>query len=335
MNLSSAIAIAALALAAIARKADAQELSGSAGVASAHGLPKASYSWELDYHQGIEGPIEGSLSWINEGHFLGHHRDGVAGEAWVDFGPVLGKVSLSLGAGSYYFFDTQPVAGGDSVDIHAFSAIVSASLKYYFSDSWFVRAFADRIIPSHDIRTTTFDAGLGYYFGSVAHGPPILRLPSIQDQYGGPMDPNRDEIALLLGSSRVNTLFRTGSTAAAIEYRRRLDAHIDASVEILREGDPKTVRRSGLAVQGWLVSTFPHRDDIELGLGLGPYFNIDTKHQIPGHRVDTPGVAGLLAPTVDWKAWSAIHLRIIWDRVITSYNRDADVWLFGVGYRWH
>ena len=89
-----------------------------------------------------------------------------------------------------------------------------------------------------------------------------------------------------------------------------------------------------MAIQTWIVSHFPDFDQLEVGLGLGPYFNIDTKHPRPGFPKDDPAVAGLLTPSFALRITAHTAFRFSWERVITSYNRDADVWLFGLGYRW-
>ena len=314
--------------------AGAQEFSVLAGGTTARGFADPSYSWSLEYRQGLKGPLEASFTWINEGHFDGHHRDGVAAEAWYDFGPFLPAWSFSVGAGAYYFFDTQPRPGGESADLHAYAPIFSAALKYHFTDRWFVHAAANEILPLHDIRTLTAAVGLGYYFGPVRGRLRGSPLPGLREMAALPKDTTPNELTLFAGPSRVNTLFRTGSTALAAEYRRGLGPHFDASVLFLHEGDPQTVRRRGLAFQGWIVSTFPEVDDLEFGLGLGPYLNIDTKHPRPGQPTASPAISFLLAPTISWKLRTNLLARITWERVVTSYNRDADVWLVGLGYRW-
>ncbi len=79
---------------------------------------------------------------------------------------------------------------------------------------------------------------------------------------------------------------------------------------------------------------------ISVGIGIGVYVYIDNKHpgasrQLPvGVSINTPALAPLISPTF------AVHLsdnwliRVVWDRVMTNYNRDSDVFLLGAGYRW-
>ena len=44
--------------------------------------------------------------------------------------------------------------------------------------------------------------------------------------------------------------------------------------------------------------------------------------------VDLPDTPLRASASDQWLA------RVVWDRVVTNYNRDSDVFLLGVGYRW-
>ncbi|HET7535210.1 MAG TPA: hypothetical protein VFJ90_02060, partial [Candidatus Didemnitutus sp.] len=45
-------------------------------------------------------------------------------------------------------------------------------------------------------------------------------------------------------------------------------------------------------------------------------------------------LAGLISPTFSYRFSDHWLGRFVWNRVVTNYNRDADVFLLGVGYRW-
>ncbi len=329
----------------------AQEFTTFGGAGTDENLRLGSYSWMLDYRQGLYRPFEGSVTWINEGHFtdgsVNHHRDGLAMQAWYDLPFRAGKYNLSLGAGVDYFFDSQgrsvTDSAGDtteqSLNVHQFAPLVSLDLREYITDVWFWRARATEIFPLEhrsNPNRLLFDVGLGYYFGSP-QAPHYRQLPGIENLDPEDMD-ERWSVTFYKGFSRVNTFIRTGGNAEAAEFRMRYSAHIDLAARYLYEGDSLTVRRGGLAAQFYIVSD-PLQFlgcEVLLGLGAGPYINIDSKHIPPGRtRYDVPAVAGLLSPTAVFNLPKHFFARVIWDRVVTNYSQDADVWLIGVGYRFH
>ncbi|MGH7997596.1 MAG: hypothetical protein ACREFX_14710, partial [Opitutaceae bacterium] len=108
--LQSRIAHRVLVIAALATAARlcGQEFTVFDGLSAHQGVDFDSYSWMIDYRQGIAGDIDASLTWINEGHFEAdsapHHRDGLALEAWADLPTWWRNVGFSWGAGGDYFF---------------------------------------------------------------------------------------------------------------------------------------------------------------------------------------------------------------------------------------
>ncbi len=62
--------------------------------------------WEVDYSQKFGEHFAYSLSYLNEGHFIDHHRDGLAFQLWWHVDAIPRKLSFSAGLGPYYYFDT-------------------------------------------------------------------------------------------------------------------------------------------------------------------------------------------------------------------------------------
>ena len=99
------------------------------------------------------------------------------------------------------------------------------------------------------------------------------------------------------------------------------------------------IRRSGLAVQLWPVNTFLN-ESTSVGIGVGPYFNIDQKHPaatgtgVDVGRKNPAAIAPLVTLTIARKLSDHWIARLVWDRVTSTYNRDADVFLVGLGYSW-
>jgi len=91
-------------------------------------------------------------------------------------------------------------------------------------------------------------------------------------------------------------------------------------------------RRKGLAPEIWDERSVGSL--WRIGAGIGSYVFLDRAEQPPPGQRTPAQAAGIVSATVS-RAFGA-HLvgRFIWDRVITSYSHDADIWRIGLGYRW-
>jgi hypothetical protein len=97
------------------------------------------------------------------------------------------------------------------------------------------------------------------------------------------------------------------------------------------------VRRSGVALQLWPVNTFLDEKTC-VGVGVGPYIYIDRKHPVDNGtilgRKNPAAVAPLASLTIGRQLSEDWIVRLVWHRVTSNYNRDADIFLVGLGYRW-
>ncbi|MGH7995631.1 MAG: hypothetical protein ACREFX_04690, partial [Opitutaceae bacterium] len=219
-----------------------------------------------------------------------------------------------------------------------FAPVVSAEIKWYPTPTgpFFLRLRGTEIAAIHDPDHLLVDLGAGWYFGAP-DDTHRWKLPPLSDTLHGGVEPDRFQYTQLVGVSRVNTFIRSGADAVGGEFRWGLLPHLDGTLGYMYEGDTATVRRSGLTSQLWLMSSAIelHRAwKIGIGLGLGTYANFDTKRIAPaGHPTGVPFLAGLMSPSIYLDMPGHLCMRGIWNRVITDYNEDADVWLLGVGYR--
>ncbi len=307
----------------------AQELTFLGGMLPRANLERSSVTWQVDYRQDLYRNFAGSIAYINEGHVTGHHRDGTAWQVWgrLPFNEDL--LSVSLGLGGYYFFDTQPLPGGDTANVHGMAPIYSLSATGYFSNRWFWRAMVNRISPANDIKVTTATGGVGFWFGRERKPTPG-KLGDAPDEDSYVTDP---ELTFFGGQSVVNTFLSQEARAYAGEYRRGVVPHVDWTASAIYEGDPKIIRRSGLATQLWFVNSFFH-DRIAIGGGLGPYIYLDHHHPAGAGAKNPAAVAPLASLTFSTRLSAHWIMRLVFDRVTSSYNRDADIFLIGLGYRW-
>ncbi len=307
----------------------AQELTFLGGLLPRSSLERSSFTWQVDYRQDLYRNFAASIAYINEGHLPGHHRDGTAWEAWGRLPFFQDRVSLSLGVGAYYFFDTQPLPGGDTADVHGTAPIYSLSATGYLSNRWFYRLNFNRITPNHQINVNTMTVGAGIWLGQDKKPTPG-KLGDAPDEYSYVTE---NELTVFGGQSIVNTFLSQKALAYAGEYRRGVMPHLDWTASAIYEGDPKIIRRSGVATQLWFVNTF-FNDRIAIGGGLGPYIYLDHHHPAGAGAKNPAAVAPLASLTFSTRLSAHWIVRLVFDRVASSYNRDADIFLLGLGYRW-
>jgi hypothetical protein len=111
---------------------------------------------------------------------------------------------------------------------------------------------------------------------------------------------------------------------------------VDWTVSYLNEGNPEITGRNGLASQLWLVNHFSlfQGKDTEVGVCGGPYDYVDKKNPVPAGTGTTPKFAALTSFTVSQPLTGHWLARLTFSRVTSNYNRDADIFLGGVGCRW-
>jgi hypothetical protein len=303
-----------------------QEFTVSGGVLTPSRVSESSYTWQIEYRQEVLRHFSASASWMNEGHVSGHHRDGTAWQGWLNFPFWRDRVALSLGAGAYFYFDTRPSPGGGSADEHGVAPVYSGSAAFYISDRGFIRLAANRISAAESTKVTTATIGVGYWLGQDT-GPARLRRKAAPRE-----SVTRQEFTAFVGESVVNTFFSENAIAAAVEYRRGIAKHFDWTATYLNEGDPHIIRRNGFATQIWPAAAFLG-DTVTLGFGVGPYLYFESKAEATRAR-QKPGFAPLLSPTLSVRINDEWLVRLVWDRVMTDYDRDADIFLLGVGRRW-
>jgi hypothetical protein len=305
--------------------AQAQEFTAQAGTTGSGLSLNSHYSWQVDYRHAIDRNFAWSVAWINEGHEAEHHRDGVAGQLWFVVPFRSQAFSLALGVGGYHYFDTELLSDGSTFNTHGWTPLYSLSGTYYLRNSpWLLRLTANRINRANDLETNSVVAGVGYQFGERKARSKQMAEENLTTDH---------EITVFGGLSIVNTAEAEDSIAAAIEFRAGLTPHLEWTAAWINEGNPQVIRRNGFATQIWLVDSLLGKR-MTLGLGVGPYLLFDRKRApIPG-RDDPNNFAALVSPTATVRLDDHWQARLTWNRVVSKYNRDADIFLLGLGYRW-
>lgn len=310
-----------------------QELTFFKGDMSADDLGESSFSWQLDYRQDLHRYFAASVSYLNEGHVTGHHRDGTAWQGWIRLPLFKDRLTLSVGAGPYYFYDTQFDPAGGTANVHDTAVLYSLNATTFLYDRWFLSLRMNRVEPHKiQLHTDTTAVGLGFWFGKEKR--PFAH--ALGDALPDKDYVSENELTLYAGQSVVNTFVSEADLCYAVDYRRGLVPHVDWTGSFIYEGDPKIARRSGVALQLWAVNSFS-KTNISVGFGVGPYFYIDKKHPqtFTVRNFRSPAaIAPLVSLTLAVNVTENWMARFTFHRVTSNYNRDSDVFLLGVGYRW-
>ena len=283
-----------------------------------------SYSWALEYLQGLGEYTAFSISWLNEGHLPNNHRDGVAAQFWARTKKIDNQFVLAAGAGPYYFYDTLLAERGRGFnDTHGVGGIFSLAGLWYTESPWVIQ-LRSNVIKTNSIDTWSAIVGVGYQLD-------YLRARSLSSQSEVNKKTTDNEISILIGQTTINSSNSQQSVAEEIEYRRGITRYLDWTVALVNEGDNRLDNRSGILSEIWAVRDFAN-DRLALGIGLGPYFLID-RNRSATQTQDVYAIAGVLSLSASYRFNPNWLARLSWNRVATNYNRDADVIMIGPGYR--
>lgn len=310
--------------------AQAQELSLLLGKMSVPTAGESSACWQVDFRYNLARYVALSASYLNEGHVKDHKRDGVASQVWGRIPLFARRVSLDLGAGVYYYFDTATRPDGSFADIHGWSGIYSASATYYTRSPWFARLSVNHIKGSADFDTNTYILGVGYHLWKEDQQAAESPAPETGAE---PSRKTGDEVMLFVGRTVVNSLADQKGIASGIEFRKGIVRHLDWTLTWLNEGDPQVLRRNGLGSQLWLVDSYLD-DRLVIGAGAGGYLFVDTKRPPRPGKEGTRDLAYLLSITAGYRLADHWFARFNWNRVLVDYNTDTDVFVLGAGFRW-
>lgn len=308
-----------------ASAAGAQEVGLLAGVTSVVGTNDSSYAWSIQYRQRMASHLQWSFSWLNEGHPTGHHRDGFTPQLWVTDTVVSPRFSLGLGIGPYRYFDTVWGPDGDARDLDQWGWALSLAAGWQLSHHATLRLEALRTYADNDIETHLYLLGLGW---RLRQSPAAL-VP-VPSEPGEVMQRTVErEAVMLAGSTILNNFSSQRSTAWGLQYRHGIGANTDWTVSFINEGETRVTDRDGVAAQIWAENGFSG-ERLLLGVGAGPYLYDDKGTSAAADRARR-GVAAVVSVSAAWRFSNGFITRLLWNRVASFSNRDADVIVLGIG----
>jgi hypothetical protein len=278
--------------------------------------------WGISYRKTFTSYFAASLAYLNDGHFPGHYRDGVTGEIWLPINFFAERVTVSAGMGPFYYYDTVNAANSAQyADDHGWAMMYSLDASWQFRGDRlgpFIEVRLDHTNPAKSIETTSIGLGIGYRgFSDVLD----ISHPDAVEGFA----PN--EVAAYYWKTVVSSFSSQTARAEAIEYRTQLWHELRAAVGFLNEGDAQLVRRNGVTAELWAEPSF-NAGLWSIGAGFGGYSAIDKYRPSPGRHV-----SGVVSGTLSLRPVEKLDIRLLWHRIVTDYNRDTDVLLWGLGYR--
>lgn len=283
------------------------------------------YTWQLEYRQSLHENLAFSVTYLNEGAFDNHSRDGHSAQLWARTNLLDRQLSLAFGAGPYFYYDTIPyLRSGYSLNDHGWGALLSLDATWYTKSRWLFLLRTNWVVTGSSIDTISASLGIGYQLDPPKTPGPVPKAsPQSEPE-------TRNEVTLFVGETNVHNKGPAHSISAGFEYRRRLLSYLDWSAGIIYEGNSTLSERGGLVTQLWLTQAFMD-DRLSLGIGAGPYIAVDRRRTEEGenHKV---GVSPIVTMTTGYRFTPHWGARFSWNRVITNYERDADVWLLGASY---
>ncbi|PYQ67807.1 MAG: hypothetical protein DMF53_01115 [Acidobacteria bacterium] len=298
----------------VAAGARAQSFSVLAGGLEDRDTAERSYTWSLDYQHPVYHGLGLGAAWINEGHLTNHHRDGLAGQLWL--GTKFDRMSLAVGAGPYYYFDTTQQPGDRrEVDSHGWGFVYSAALSWQLGHRWVHQLRVNRVASTDQPATTGILYGLGYTFrGDEGNQEDV--------------EPLGYQFSALAGVTIANSFSSEKSVAKSVELRRTSGGQFEWTLAWLDEGTSGRLHRDGFSAQGWLARRW-HEGNTTLAVGVGPYAIVDTFGE---QRQKTRHLAGLASLSASQRFAAHWRGRISFSRVVGTHPFDSDVLLVGTSY---
>lgn len=259
---------------------------------------------------------------MNQRHFIAHHRDGTAANLWIRTNQIHKQLSLGVGAGPIFYYDTVRPASGAATDVHGWGTMVNLLASWYTENRWIYQLQGSWVRGGNSFDTLSVLAGIGYQLDAPPSPGPDLKAPRQTEET------TDNELTFLGGQTVVNIPGNGSSTAGSIEYRRGLWRYVEWTAGALYEGRSNLIDRYGLTTQIWLAKSF-FDDRLALGAGFGLYLAQDRLRE----QRSSAFFSEIVSITASYRLSSRLLIRGTWDRVITDYDRDTDVFLGGIGYR--
>jgi hypothetical protein len=279
--------------------------------------PGTAWGWGVDFRQELSDHLAAGFVWLNEGHYLAHHRDGQALELWWRSSDATGLV-LEAGIGPYLTDDTAwSFADNQLEDQHHLALLASVALRWNFDPQHYAEVRLNRVEARSTFDTTMISATAGYRFGAD-----LTRARAAQSAWSDAYEADG-----FLGKVVLNSAPAASAIAGGVGARATVAEHVAVSATVLLSGSLPDDWRSGIALQAWLEQALSARWAV--GAGIGGLVDL-RPITLPGADSGAR-LSGLVAITAAYALSPTWRIRAAWDRRVTRSNQDCDVILIGLG----
>jgi hypothetical protein len=307
-------------------RVSAGELDGFDGRLRSTSSDSMTYTWGLEYREPLTENFSVGFTWLNEGHLPSTHRDGQALQLlWHSRSDVEGLV-FEGGIGPYRYYDTHSLSTDSAFeDKHGWGVLASGSMDWYFENRWFTFVRLNETLVTGKYGTTGLAAGVGYKFPAKFD---LLPDPdgSIHSEVAARP---RWEIDGLIGERIGNTDHSEAGGSEALGARLHLSDHFTASVTNIGGQGTLLGWRDGFAFQLWLEEQLTRR--FEIGVGAGGF--LVSSDDSLGDASSPSNLATMVSVSMAYSLNSRWIARVIWDRIGTGDDHDADIVQIGIGYK--
>jgi hypothetical protein len=306
--------------------AQAGELDGFDGRLESNNSGATTYTWGLEYREPLTDHFNASFVWLNEGHLPNNHRDGQAVQLWWHSRKDPLGLVFEAGIGPYRYYDTHALNPDPEFhDAHGWGGLASASVDWYFASHWFTFLRVNQVSASDKYSSTALAFGAGYRFASKfdlsqASGDSGTDTASA----GEPVW----EIDGLVGERVANTTHSETGLSEGISLWRKLSEHFEASATFIAGQNTRLNWRDGLAAQLWLEQRLTSHLSVAAGAGG---FLVSADDSIKDASSPS-NLAVIVSVSVAYSLTPRWVTRVVWDRIGTGDDHDADILQFGVGY---
>ncbi len=249
--------------------------SGGTWAAGTHSL-----AYAVGYRQRLHGSLSGSLTYLNQGHYdddrrSNHHsRDDLQVELLVGKRPLDGRVEFNIGGGFAYYSETDRTGSGihDFRNRQGFGSVITGVVDVDISERLFLEGEVHRHFVWRRYPSTNVLYGMGYRLkGRDQRAATNSGTANADDRaHETPAHSVRFSYGYgILNSTHSESL----SNAFQVGYSAGISRNFAATVSFLHEGKAPELNRKGVALQ--VEGRHSVGGPFALGLGLGPYVNVD------------------------------------------------------------
>jgi hypothetical protein len=303
--------------------ARAETLSALGGLSESDDYSASTYAWALEYREAIGSHYALSLEWLNEGHTEADRRDGAVAQFWFDAPRWFNRVTFSLGAGPYIYFDTETtVTAKGYSDDHGIGGVFSGAMRVDLGHHWVATAKISDLYTPGTIGTYHLMIGAGYDFTDLDHLLSTVAKPSGEPDIDAPQ-----QVQVFGGPTIFNTRDSRDTYTFGVDYRFQVNHWSDLSATWFHDLSGYSGLKNRLAAQVWAVDRI-ERANLSLGIGMGGY--VDLGPQPDSSAVPFERFAGLSGIRADWQFLAHTSVVLTWYRKFTEDDADRDILTLGL-----